>query len=323
MVVDLTVTIFVNALQQLLDLLLAEREVVALQAHAELIRADLPAIVLIEVGEGRAQVTFLQVVVGLQARGDKLCVVDQAVLVRVDHVHGVEQLGLCQVDLIDLLHALLQLLECQRAVTVLVHLGEGDAESLNLIFGDARSDQRKRGSLQLQRIHVCLDIREDVWADLNIAKLSLTLLLDPGMIVGLFGGQTHVSLPLEELVDQILSICGDIVPDGVAVRVGAAKDAVDNLLVRFTTKGRFATQHDKKDDAHGPVVALRRVAALQHLRCDIVRRAIWRIHNLILSNAFGQTEVNQLDMRVVVFGVEEEVLRLNIPTHTMKQKQNI
>ena len=266
---------------------------------------------------------LLQVVVRLQARGYELRVVDQTVLVRVDHVHGVEQLGLSQVDLIDLLHALLQLLERQRAVAVLVHLGEGDAKGLNLIFGDARSDQGKRGTLQLQRIHVCLDIREDVWADLNIAELSFTLLLNPGVIIGFLGGQTHVSLSLEKLVDEVLCIRRDIVPDGVAVCVGAAKNVIDDLFVRFTAKGRLAAQHDKEDDAHGPVVTLRCVAALQHLRSDVVRRAIWRIHDFILSNSFGQAEVNQFDMRVVVFGIEEEVLWLNIPTQTMKQEQKI
>lgn len=50
-VVDLAVTICVNTLKQLLDIFFAEREVIALQAHAELIRTDSAAVVLVEVGE--------------------------------------------------------------------------------------------------------------------------------------------------------------------------------------------------------------------------------------------------------------------------------
>lgn len=51
MVVDLAVAIGVHTLEQLHDLFFAEREVVALQAHAQLIGADLSGVVLIEVGE--------------------------------------------------------------------------------------------------------------------------------------------------------------------------------------------------------------------------------------------------------------------------------
>lgn len=80
-VVDLTVTIGVNSLEQLLDLFLAEREVVALQAHTQLIRAYSSTIVLVEVGKGRTQVALLQIVVGLQTRGNEFSVVDKTVLV--------------------------------------------------------------------------------------------------------------------------------------------------------------------------------------------------------------------------------------------------
>ena len=137
MVVDLTVTIGVNTFKQLLDLLLTQGEIIALEAHTKLIRTNITAIVLIKVGEGRSQVTLLQIVVRLEAGGDELGVVDETVLVRVDNVHCVKKLRLGQVNVIDLLHTLLKLLESERAVTILVHLGEGDAKGLNLVFRDA------------------------------------------------------------------------------------------------------------------------------------------------------------------------------------------
>lgn len=106
---------------------------------------------------------FLEVVVGLEAGSDELGVVNQAVLVRVNDIHGVKELRFGQVDIIDLLHALLELLESERAVTVFIHLGEGDTETLDLILGDARSDQGKSRTLQLQRVHVRLNVCEDIW----------------------------------------------------------------------------------------------------------------------------------------------------------------
>ena len=44
------------------------------------------------------------------------------------------------------------------------------------------------------------------------------------MVVGLLGSEAHVSLPLEQLVDEILGVGGDVVPDRVAVGVRAAKE---------------------------------------------------------------------------------------------------
>lgn len=51
MVVNLTVTIGVNTLQQLLDLFFIQREVIALQAYAQLFRANSSVIILVKVGE--------------------------------------------------------------------------------------------------------------------------------------------------------------------------------------------------------------------------------------------------------------------------------
>ena len=73
-----------------MNLLLREQEIFALQGRAQLFLADLPAVIRVEEGEGSSQVTLLQVVVTLEASSDELSVVDHAVLVGVDDVHGVE-----------------------------------------------------------------------------------------------------------------------------------------------------------------------------------------------------------------------------------------
>jgi len=48
----MTVAVSVDTLKQLLDLFIIEGEVVAGEAHAELLLADRAAVVLVEVGEG-------------------------------------------------------------------------------------------------------------------------------------------------------------------------------------------------------------------------------------------------------------------------------
>ena len=92
-VVDLAIAICVHSLKQLLDHLFCEQEVLALQGRTQLILADLSAVIRVEEGEGGSQMALLQVVVTLETRCDELSVVDHAVLVRVDDVHGVEDLN--------------------------------------------------------------------------------------------------------------------------------------------------------------------------------------------------------------------------------------
>ena len=70
--------------------------------------------------------TLLEIVVTLEACGDKLGVVNQAVLVGVDNVHGVEDFYVSKGDIIDLLETILKLFVGKRTISVLVHLGEGE-----------------------------------------------------------------------------------------------------------------------------------------------------------------------------------------------------
>lgn len=95
---------------------------------------------------------------------------------------------------------------------------------------------------------------------------------------------------------------------------------VYNLFIRFTAKRRLSTQHNKENDTHGPIVALGRVAAFQHLWRDVVRCAVGSIHNFIFGNALSETEVNELDVGVVVFFEEEEVLRFDISITWLQNK---
>ena len=102
MVIYLTISVGVDAIHKLSDLILTQSEVIACKAGTQLIRTDLSTVILIEVGEGRSKMILLQIVVTMETGRNKFCVVDQAVLVGVDDVHGVEKLDICQVDGWDL-----------------------------------------------------------------------------------------------------------------------------------------------------------------------------------------------------------------------------
>lgn len=133
------------------------------------------------------------------------------------------------------------------------------------------------------------------------------------MVVCLLSGEALIGLTIQQLRDQVLGLVGDIFPDGVRETELTFKDVVNDLFVLLATKGRLAGQHDEQDNAHGPVVTLGGVTALEHLRCDVVGCTIGRIHHLVLTDALGETEIDQLDVRVIILFVQEEVLRLNIP----------
>jgi hypothetical protein len=63
-----------------------------LQASAQLLPAYCAAVVLVKVGKGLSQVIFLQVVVALKTGGYEFGVVNQAILVAVNHLHSAFQI---------------------------------------------------------------------------------------------------------------------------------------------------------------------------------------------------------------------------------------
>ena len=318
-VVNLAVAIGVHTVEKLNNLLLAQSKVIVGQALTQLRLADRAIVVLIEVGKGRAQMALVQIVVALKASCNELCVIDQAVLVRINHVHGVQHLLLRDVDLRDLVKTRLEFFVGERAVTILVHLGESLSEGLNLVFRDTGGDQTESRSLKLDRVHVALHVVKHVHRNLNVSEFLLPLLGQPRVVVRFLSRESLISLFVKKLVDQVFGLGRDCIPNGVAVVVAATEYVVDDFFVCFAAKRRLSRKHDEEDDSHRPVVALGRVASLQHLRGDIVRCSVWSIHDFVLAHLFGETEVDQLDVRVVVLIIEQEVLRLDISTAMQKE----
>ena len=87
---------------------------------------------------------------------------------------------------------------------------------------------------------------------------------------------------------------------------------VDDVFVRLTAERRLATEHNVHDDAHGPDVTLGRVTALQHFWRDVVGRSVRLVHHLVGNYALGEAKVDKLDVSIIVFFVEQEVLWLDV-----------
>ena len=90
------------------------------------------------------------------------------------------------------------------------------------------------------------------------------------------------------------------------------QNVVDNVFVLFSSKWRLSAKHDEHNDSHRPYITLCRITSLENLWCNIVWRTIRLVHNLIRHNSFGQTEIYQLNMRVIIFLVQQKILWLNI-----------
>jgi hypothetical protein len=142
----------------------------------------------------------------VQTCGYELCVVNQSVLICVDHFHRVDDIFLAQGDVWNLFKAIFKFFNCELSITIHVHLRKRVAQVLNLVFGNARRDETQSCAFQLHGIHVVLHVNEDVLVDLYVFKLFVALLLDPRMLVRLLGSESHVCLPIKQLGYQILCL---------------------------------------------------------------------------------------------------------------------
>jgi len=91
------------------------------------------------------------------------------------------------------------------------------------------------------------------------------------------------------------------------------ENILQNLIVVFAAKRWSTTKHYIHNYSHGPVVALSCIRSFQHLRCDVVRSTIWSSHEFVLRNFLSEPKVYQLDMRIIIFLIEQKVLWLNVP----------
>ena len=86
-------------------------------------------------------------------------------------------------------------------------------------------------------------------------------------------------------------------------------------LLSLIVKWRVPTQEQVGDDTHTPYVTVEGVLSIEHLWSHVVRRTNSSLEVTVKVLELGKTEVNQLDLSVLVLVLEQEVLRLYISMH--------
>lgn len=255
---------------------------------------------------------LLRVVLTVHAGCDEFGVVNDAIVVRVNYLHGLLNVSYGKVDLGHALDTLEQLLVTELAVTVLIDLGEGSAEVRDLRLGYARSDVCQSRLSQPRVVHVRLDVADHLRVQLDEIILLISLELDPGVVESFLSRQSNVGRSIQQLGNQIFGVVADRLPHLGLHAVLAVQHIVDDIFVLLATKWRLAAQHNEHDDAHGPDVALRRITALEHLGRNIVRSTVGLVHDLVRNDALGEAEIDELNVRFVALLVQQEVLGLDI-----------
>ena len=150
-----------------------------------------------------------------------------------------------------------------------------------------------------------------MWND-DLGLLFPSLFLYPLVIEGLLRSEPHVSLPTQKVGNQVFSVIADRLPDSGRKVKAPMEHVMQDLVVIFATEGRSTAQHDEHHNSHWPVITLSGVTSFEDLWCDVVWGSIWRGHELVLCHFFGKSEINELDMRVIVIFVQQEILRFDI-----------
>ena len=132
------------------------------------------------------------------------------------------------------------------------------------------------------------------------------------MIKCLLGCQSNICGPLQKFVDEVLGVIGDLAPYLTFHAILSIEYTIYNIFILFTTKWWLTAKHDIHYNAHRPNITLCCIAPFKDLRCNIVWCSIWLVHYFIRINSLRKTKVNQFDMGVIIFLIQEEVLWFDI-----------
>ena len=126
----------------------------------------------------------------------------------------------------------------------------------------------------------------------------------------LLDGKTSIWVNLHNLGKNILAVIGET--------FGHLELPGKNFLIKlscvFIFEGQVPGHHCKQNDAARPNVDTRAIVqlALNHFRCCVAGTATRRFKSLALFVSVAQTEINQLQ---VVLVIEKKIFRLKVSVH--------
>lgn len=125
---------------------------------------------------------------------------------------------------------------------------------------------------------------------------------EPGMFETFLSADSRCSILVQHLAYQIFRRVRDRGPVCWVESQRLFQHITEDFLVVISFEGRVPAEEDEKDNTETPHIAALVIVALEDLGCDVVRCSHNCMHFLdflLLSEAFGQTEVDQLDFRVI------------------------
>jgi hypothetical protein len=128
----------------------------------------------------------------------------------------------------------------------------------------------------------------------------------------LLSGGSVLLLVGEELLDEVLSLVGDVLPGLVVEVEGALTDLAHDLLVGLSVEGRLSGKKDVGDDTAGPDIALGVVVLVEDLRGDVVGGSELLVKGTGRVEDEGSTEIDDLDLIELLVLLEEDVLGLQV-----------
>ena len=138
---------------------------------------------------------------------------------------------------------------------------------------------------------------------------------EPGMFQALLSGNPLRWVFVEHLGDEVFGTCRDIVPVCGVESQRLFDDVTEDFFIVVTFERRISAEEHEKNDAKGPNIAGLVIVTLKNFWSNIIWCSYNSVHSVDLfplRESFRQTKVNELNLRILVLIIHEEVLRLEI-----------
>mmetsp|Transcript_30487 Transcript_30487/g.66787 ORF Transcript_30487/g.66787 Transcript_30487/m.66787 type:complete len:243 (-) Transcript_30487:262-990(-) len=137
--------------------------------------------------------------------------------------------------------------------------------------------------------------------------------LDPLVLKRLLGGEPSRRIHHQQLPNEVLSALRDLAPDVLFHIVVASLDE-PHLHILAAGEGHVAEECYENRHSQAPEVALRGVAPLQDLGCNVGERSTTQGHFHVRLPDLAEAEVDEFQV-VAPLSFVEEVLQLDVSVH--------
>mmetsp|Transcript_22937 Transcript_22937/g.71285 ORF Transcript_22937/g.71285 Transcript_22937/m.71285 type:complete len:365 (-) Transcript_22937:220-1314(-) len=173
--------------------------------------------------------------------------------------------------------------------------------------------------MERRELRKLLEVLHDLDLD---GRRRLVPVVQPRVILRLLRRHALVGVHDEQALNEVDGVVAHAVEDVPREFIGAALNLRQDRVLLGGHERRPAAHEHVGDDADGPHVALFGVVPPDDLRRHVERRAHGQVHVLLaLVVVPREPEVDELDLRLHVLALEEEVLELEVAVHDVVEVQ--